>query len=370
MLKNHGKNIPIVFLLITLFIASCMPLPSREKMGLIFEAKLNGAQDIYRISNLESPTVERLTFTPDDFERGLLVSDDGKYASFFIHGPDRASAWYTYKLDLESLDTTLLNTRESGLPPTYPLGWAIGKHQLLVPDYQGEALYKINLDNGSIEKVELPSQRQIRPTHCQYSYDKKLIACDLFDKWANPIVSSYIYAPETKAEIQLGDSSEFCFQPEWSPAENKILLHCFSDSEDIGHIYLYEVIGDNPISVQEIMNVPYARPSLRTRADAYAWSPDGEHFIATSCTISGTEYLFTLFNADGTLNKHLSPKNMPDDMIITDVVWSPDGQNILYLAGQDEESLNIYMMNADGSNSHAITTQPSNYSNLRVYSKP
>lgn len=339
-------------------------------MEIIFKANLNGGQDIYRISSLESQEVERLTFTPDDFESFLLVSDDGKYASFSIHGPDKASAWDTYKLDLESLDTTLLNTRESGLPPTYPLGWAIGKNQILVPDYQGEALYKINLDSESIEKVELPSQRQIRPTHCQYSYDKKLIACDLFDKWTNPIISSYIYVPETKVEIQLGDSNEFCFQPEWSPAENKILLHCFFDSEDIGHIYLYEVIEDNPISIQEIMDVSYARPSLRTRVDAYAWSSNGRYFITTSCTINGVDHLFVIFNADGSVDQYLTPRNIPEDMIVTDVAWSPDGQEILYIAGEDEEALNIYVMNADGLNSHVLTTQSANYSNLRVYSKP
>jgi Tol biopolymer transport system component len=365
---NHRRNISTILLIVTLFITSCSP--SREKIEIIFEANINGAQDIYRISNLKSQAVERLTFTPDDSENFLLVSDDGKYASFLIHGPDEASAWDTYKLDLESLDATLLNNRESGLPPTYPLGWAADKYQILVPDYQGEALYKINLENESVEKVELPSLRQIRPTHCQYSYDKKLIACDLFDKWTNPIISSYIYVPETKDEIQLGDSSEFCFQPEWSPAEDKILLRCFSPDENASQIYLYEVVEGDTIYAQEIINVPYARPSLRMRSDAYAWSPDGGHFIATSCTISGEDYLFTLFNADGSLNKHLSPKNMTDDMIITDVAWSPDGQNILYIAGKDEESLNIYMMNADGSGNYALTTEPSNYSSLWVYSKP
>lgn len=368
MFTNHGKNIPIFFLIITLFITSCSP--SHEKIGVVFSSNINGAQDIYRIANLKSPVVERLTFTPDDFESFLLVSDDGKYASFLIHGSDRASASRTYKLDLESLDTTLLNTRESGLPPTYPLGWAIGKYQILVPDYQGEALYKINLENESIEMVELPSQRQIRPTHCQYSYDKRLIACDLFDKWTNPVISSYIYVPETKEEIQLGNSDELCFQPEWSPAEDKILLRCFSDDADASHIYLYEVVEDDTVyTAQEIMNVPYARPSLM-EANAYAWSPDGRYFITTICTISGVDYLFTFFNADGTLNKYLSPKNMTDDMIIVDVAWLPDGQNILYIAGKDEESLNIYMMNADGSDNHAITTQPSNYSNLSVFSAP
>lgn len=370
MLTNNRKAIPIIFLMIALFINSCMASPPNEKIGIIFEAKINGAQDIYRISNLESQEVERITFTPNDFESYLLVSDDGKYAAFVIHGPDKASAWDTYKLDLGSLDTTLLNTRESGLPPTYPLGWAIGKYQILVPDYQGEALYKINLENESVEEVDLPSQRQIRPTHCQYSYDKKLIACDLFYKWANPIISSYIYVPESKVEIQLGDSNEFCFQPEWSPAEDKILLRCLSPDTDTSHIYLYEVVQGDTIYAQEIMNVTYARPSLGMRADAYAWAPDGEYFITVNCTISGSDHLFTIFNADGTLNKYLSPKKMPDDMIITDVAWSPDGQNILYIAGKDEEALNIYMMNADGSGNYALTTEPSNYSNLWVYSKP
>ena len=369
MSKNHRENIYTILLLVTLFITSCTP--SHEKIGVIFEANLNEAQDIYRIANLESQAMERLTFTPDDFESFLLVSDDGKYASFLIHGPDRASAWGTYKLDLESLDTTHLNNRESGLPPTYPLGWATDKYQILVPDYWGEALYKINLESESVEKVELPSQRQIRPTHCRYSYDNKLIACDLFDKWTTPIISSYIYVPETKMEIPLGDSNEYCFQPEWSPAEDKILLRCTSTEWDIYKIYLYEVVEDDPVYVQEIiMDVSYARPLLSLPVDTYAWSPNGRHFIATNYTINEVVYPFLLFNADGTLNQHLSPRNISEDMIVTDVAWSPDGQNILYIAGQDEESLNIYIMNADGSGNYALTTEPSNYSNLWVYSKP
>jgi Tol biopolymer transport system component len=48
--------------------------------------------------------------------------------------------------------------------------------------------------------------------------------------------------------------------------------------------------------------------------------------------------------------------------------WSPDGQKILYIAGKDENSLHIYMMNNDGSDNHAITTQSSNYSELSTYS--
>ena len=377
MLRNHRKRILIAFSVIILFIPSCILSPPREKrlppenMGIIFEANLNGAQDIYRISDFETQAVERLTFTPDDFESFLLVSDDGRYASFVIHGPDRASPWDLYKLDLESLETSQINTRESGLPPTYPLGWAVGEHQILVPDYQGTSLYKIDLDNDSVEKVDLPSQRQIRPTHCQYSYDKKFVACDLFDKWTNPIISSYIYVLETKEEIQLGGEDEYCFQPEWSPAENKILLHCFFDTEDIARIYLYEIVeDDSSVYVRKIKDVLYANPSLRARVSAYIWSPDGKFFITTSSSINSIVYPFVIYNSDGSINKYISPSNITEDMLITDISWLPDGQNILYIAGKDEESLNIYMMDTEGLNNYIVTTQPANYSNLRVYSKP
>ena len=369
MLTSRWKCIPITFLIVALFIASCVPSPSYEDIGIVFTTSLNRAQDMYRIANLESQELERLTFTPDDFEKHLLVSDDGGYALFAIYGPNLA--WHTYKLDLESFETTLFNKPETELASIHPIGWAVGENHILVLGYQARIVYNINLDNESVEEIDLPSQKKIRPVHCKYSFDEKFIACDLFDKWANPIISSYIYIPETKVEIQLGGSNEFCFQPEWSPAENKILLHCFSDTEDIARIYLYEVNEDNPpITVQEIMDVSCAEPSLRARVDAFAWSPDGKYFVATSCTLNGRDHLFALFNADGSLNQYLSPRDISEDMIVTDIEWSPDGQNILYIAGQDEESLNIYMMNADGSGNYALTKEPSNYSNLWVYSKP
>lgn len=369
MLTNYRKTILIVFFMIALFISSCMP-STNKKIGVIFEANLNEAQDIYRIADFKTQEVERLTFTPDDFESYLLVSSDGSYAFFSVFGQNLLN-WGTYKLDLTSLEITEpFNYTEEGLASLYPLAWADGKGQILVSDYQTAIIYKINLDNESVEDLELPSQRKVRPVRCSYSFDEKFIACHFFDKWANPIISSYIYVPKTKVEIQLGNSNEYCFQPEWSPAEDKILLRCLSDDADASQIYLYEVVEGDTIYAREIMNVPYARPSLRMRANAYAWSPDGKHFVTTNCTISGKDYLFTLFNADGSLNKHLSPKKITDDMIITNVTWSPDGQNILYIAGKDEESRNIYIMNADGSGNYALTTEPSNYSNLRVYKKP
>lgn len=369
MLTNNRQTTPIVFLMIALFITSCMALPN-ENIGVVFEANLNEAQDIYRIADLKTQEVERLTFTPDDFESYLLVSNGGEDAYFAIYGPNLA--WHTYKLDLMSLKTTLLNKPATELGSIHPLGWAIGKDQnyILVSIYEARVAIRISLDNESIEEIELPSQGKVRPVRCSYSFNQEFIACYLIDKWANPIVSSYVYAPETKEEIQFGDSDEYCFQPEWSPAEDKILLRCLSDDADASQIYLYEVVEGDTIHAQEIMNISYAKPSLRMRADTYAWSPDGKYFVATSCTINGITYPFVLFNADGSIKQYLSPRDMPEDMIITDITWSPDSQSILYIAGQDEELLNIYIMNADGSESQVLTMEPSNYSNLWVYSKP
>ena len=84
-------------------------------------------------------------------------------------------------------------------------------------------------------------------------------------------------------------------------------------------------------------------------SDAYVtWSPDGEQ-IAWVSHQSGTSEIWVM-NADGTNPRALTTDGTPKDQLPD---WSPDGSQIAYAADGD-----IVVMNADGTDQHTITTDP------------
>jgi Tol biopolymer transport system component len=171
---------------------------------------------------------------------------------------------------------------------------------------------------------------------------------------------------ETKMVSPLVDNDTVtCDEPKWSPNGKRVLLYCDLSTDGISennHIYILDAIGVNPVTIKEFADLPCGRsPGAK-----FAWSPDGTQFIAAYCKMNNDPRSLVIFNPDGSVKTNLPlPTNQ---MYISEMVWSPAGQKILYIAGKDEHSLNIYMMNSDGSNNHAITTQPTNYSELSIYS--
>ncbi len=77
-----------------------------------------------------------------------------------------------------------------------------------------------------------------------------------------------------------------------------------------------------------------------------AWSPNGQQ-IAFASARGGTLDIYVM-NADGSNTRNLTSTKDNDDH----PTWSPDGQRIAFHRGDDH----IYVMNADGSDLHRVTS--------------
>lgn len=129
--------------------------------------------------------------------------------------------------------------------------------------------------------------------------------------------------------------------PVWSPDGKHILFS--SDRTGISEIFMMNDDGSNPVSLTP------GQPSFGGR-----WSPDGMKIAYTVNTNSSGKNIY-MMNEDGS-NKI----NLTNDIrsINTLPFWSTDGSDIFFLTdrdypigtGADAPNLDLYMMNADGSN--------------------
>ena len=79
--------------------------------------------------------------------------------------------------------------------------------------------------------------------------------------------------------------------------------------------------------------------------------------------------LFTVKSDDSALKAILMSTQIAQTNLMNPI-WTLDGKQILYLAGSDKTHSNIYLLNLDGSNNHALTHKVANYQELSVYPLP
>ncbi len=82
------------------------------------------------------------------------------------------------------------------------------------------------------------------------------------------------------------------------------------------------------------------------------WSPDGTK-IAFSTMVSGNQDVYAM-NANGTGRTRLTTGTADD----TNPAWSPDGSQIAFLSGFDSTDMDLWLMNANGSNQHLLASIP------------
>ena len=143
-------------------------------------------------------------------------------------------------------------------------------------------------------------------------------------------IEVFVMNPDGTNPLRLTDSSGWNRDPVWSPDGTRIAF--WSTREDAPGIYVMNADGSSQVRVLDHGTHP-------------AWSPDG-----TKIAFSGDAGGIYVMDADGS-----------GEMVITggdaySPAWSPDGTKFAYV--QPFSAPGIWVVNADGSDMHQVTTDP------------
>jgi Tol biopolymer transport system component len=140
--------------------------------------------------------------------------------------------------------------------------------------------------------------------------------------------------------------------PDFSPDGSEIVFAAQPAGATARNIYVVPSEGGTPQQLTSVGNNVYP-----------AFSPDGSKIVFNS-NRTGTSQVYVM-NADGSGQTQLTFDSAPKDQVSD---WSPDGSKIAYLADTHgiSDVVNpswgdIWVMNADGSSQHAITSGATYY---------
>ena len=357
--------------ILLLICANCSP--SVQQFSIIFSADLDGNQDLYQISSQDFHQLKKITNTPFETEGGIKISADGKKILYSVYG-DKLT-WFTYLHNLESREVTSLQNPASRLHSIQSLAWINGENSAVVSEQQQRKVYIVNLDTNIISEFDIPRRNSLSNIiDLEFSFDgKKILYIDYNKDSPLPSVGiPFLYDLETKEGKPLIENDHsVCNDPKWSPLGNQALLNCFmyTDNGEIdNHVYLISISEDNPVDISEIADLSCGAQFWWGTLAKYAWSPDGRQFVTSYCEMYEGAHTLYVYNSDGSLERSLKGiESDESDVYITELAWTPDGNRLIFIAGESEDTLDIYMVNIDGSNKQRITNVSSNYEGLSVF---
>ncbi len=142
--------------------------------------------------------------------------------------------------------------------------------------------------------------------------------------------------------------------PNWSPDGTKIAFTRYDTEADLGQVYVANADGSG-VAV-----------NLSNNSDDDEdpnWSPDGTKIAFDKSIVNQSNYQIWVMNADGSSPHVVVASNDSQDEA---AAWSPDGTQIAYQKQERARKLpvpsqQIWVVNADGSNDHQVTTPDSGY---------
>ncbi|MBN1138415.1 MAG: PD40 domain-containing protein [Anaerolineae bacterium] len=141
---------------------------------------------------------------------------------------------------------------------------------------------------------------------------------------------------------------------DWSPDGQLLAVAFFSSlAGGGGDVELVAIQGGNLITLSRLRDL---MPSMEYKSvQSLAWSPDGDEiaFVVVEPPVHDRPYWGQVYVVDSNLTT--SRALTPDGMFCDGVQWSPDGAQLVFTCDEGEPYASVWLVNADGSNLHAIT---------------
>lgn len=330
--------------------------------------------DIY-VMNADGSNVRRIVDDPE-YDVGPQWSPDGRKILFMT---GRNGDFDVYEMNSDGTGQRNL-TPDYDKSDGYPV-WSInGQSIAFSRRIDGkEQIFVMDSDGGNLKQVTHNSANNALPG---WSPDGSTLVFQT-DLDGN----AEIYTISVDGElVQLTDDAAEDLSPDWSPDGNRIAFS--SNRHGMQHIYVMNADGS---SLTQITNSP-------AEDTEPAWSPDGKR-IAFSSLRDGNKDIYVM-NADGNNLRRLTDDPEPDyaprwsidgrilftgnrggkgDIFVMDEAgrnvtrlttmgaryasWSPDGSKVIFVSRSSEiiggaNWLQIYVIDADGSNPKMITRSP------------
>jgi Tol biopolymer transport system component len=219
------------------------------------------------------------------------------------------------------------------------------------PD-RGIEIYIMNADGSNIKQVtEDLASYDVSPT---WSPDGKQIAftkCVFDAKWREKSSAICVMNSDGSNVRKLIDDTAMRGSPrapDWSPDRGRIAFH-ETDTNSPNRVWIMDADGSNARMVYKWGEHP-------------AWSPDGRRIVFASKQAAWKAWKsidIYMMDADGSNVKILTDVGPSWD---TYPEWSPDGTKIVFCSDLHnpvpEEPLDIYVMDADGTNVQRLTNTP------------
>jgi Tol biopolymer transport system component len=272
-----------------------------------------------------------------------------------------------------NVDTNQLHEIELtiGLQELVPQTWSPSEDYIVLTKLISRTesqVVVVSIDGSDTSALDLPHRYPYSIIgNVSYSPSGRFVAYQETDAFQKPplthgIFTTAVYDLAAEDAASLGDTSANCTSPQWSPAEDRVLVICDASDPELTlspdyHVHVYDVASQARAGLMQLADFPGCSQA--------AWSFNGEKLVMV-CTSGGEKSLFTA-TADGTDHREIDIGTLTAPNYLSNPLWTPDGNQVIYIAGPSPDSSHIYVVNADGSNNTAITEQPSNYDELSVY---
>ena len=381
---SRKKVVALLCLLGITILPAC--LQRSTGFGIIFSSNegIYGVNDLYRMDPTSQDEYEQLTFTPTISERNVLVSETGERIVFSTNKLDWERAT-PLDLELEPLDHVfhldVANRTLEDLTAIYEAKpFDIGTKPADIYEEQRKnvvitgngypAIMDFDGDNKEVLTIEFQDELPHVVQEIQWSPDGRKLALSRVlvgsDKRSqNPGLSLVIYDIETEELWQIADHHENCYDITWSPNSQQLAATChrrFPYSEFSGPITVRILSAEN-----SAQRPAYEHLELTSCLEP-SWSSDGEKLVFV-CEEDDKNGLFVI-NHDGSGLREMKLGDLRNPSLILTPFWSPISDQIVYVAGNDYEHLNIYLINSDGSNNHPLMDHEASYRLISVYPIP